>query len=138
MQSLFGHHGYLNLTTRLQHDIGIRQVGLKAVNAVGRHRFTPDDGVLAANVDRKGEDPWPAIPLEDQHPVRGDRQERQHSTAAQVKPALEGTRTQLTDLETETEGLEDPRKLSGRLERQFHHRIIRGFHGTPSWVVRIH
>ena len=111
---------------------------MKAVNTVDRYRFTPDEGVLASNVDRNGENPWPAIPLGDQQLVRGDRQQWQLSTAGQVKPALEGTRTQLTDLEAETEGLEDPRKLSGRLERQFHHRIIRGFHGTPSWVVRIH
>ena len=57
MQSLFGHHGHLNLTTRLEHDIGIRQVGLKAVNAVLMHLLTPHEGVIAPNVDQKGRTP---------------------------------------------------------------------------------
>ena len=90
------------------------------------------------NVDREGKHPWPAIALTDQHPVGCDRQQRQHGTAGQSKFTLEGTSTQLADLEAKTEGLEDSTELSGGRKFQIHGRIIRGILGVPSWVVRIH
>ena len=90
------------------------------------------------NVDREGKHPWPAIALNDQRSVGCDRQQRQHGTAGQSKFALEGTSTQLDDLEAKTEGLEDSTELSGGRKIQIHKRIIGEFRGIPSWVVRIH